>query len=132
MKLRLYVLRLPDLSSHPACFPSSKVTEVTVTKVAIGICQSTSARKIVIARVSVSRIIVWNARVFKAGRVIVREARVLSLFRKVLLRLGMSVLGARAASMHNARLPRRGTFVQWAIEITFVLWAIADVAFCET
>ena len=33
MKLRLYVLRLPDhLSSHPACFPSSKVTEVTVTK----------------------------------------------------------------------------------------------------
>ena len=31
MKLRLYVLRLPDLSSHPACFPSSKVAEVTVT-----------------------------------------------------------------------------------------------------
>ena len=39
MKLRLYVLRLPDhLSSHPACFPSSKVAEVTVTSALKYVC----------------------------------------------------------------------------------------------
>lgn len=37
MKLWLHVLRLPDrLSSHPACFPSSKVARVTETK---GVCE---------------------------------------------------------------------------------------------